>query len=88
MEILRVSTKGQVVIPKAIRDRNHWRAGTELVIEDRGDALVLRAAKPFPPTSVEDGLGCTGYCGPTKTLEQIDAGIDAEFRRRWKEGES
>ena len=29
-----VSTKGQVILPKAIREARHWPAGTELVVED------------------------------------------------------
>jgi hypothetical protein len=49
--------------------------------------VVLRAAKPFAPTRIEDGLGCTGDRGPAKSVEEMDAGIDAELRRRWREDE-
>jgi AbrB family looped-hinge helix DNA binding protein len=31
----KVSTKGQVVLPKAIRDKRRWKAGTLLTVEDR-----------------------------------------------------
>ncbi len=88
METVRLSTKGQVVIPKEIRNRHRWEAGTELVIEDRGDLLVLRAAKPFPLTRIEDGLGCTGYRGPGKSLEEMDTGIGDALRREWARGGS
>ena len=80
---LRISTKGQIVIPKEIRTRHDRASGTEQVIEDRGDLLVLRAAKPFPPTRFEDGLGCTGYQGPAKSIEEIDAAISDALRREW-----
>ena len=43
----RLSSKGQVIIPKAVRDRHGWQPGVELEVEDRGDAVVLRPAKPF-----------------------------------------
>lgn len=86
MDIVRLSTKGQIVIPHELRARHRWEAGTELVIEDQGDVLVLRAAKPFAPTRVEDGLGCTGYEGPARSVEDMDAAIDAEMRRRWRGG--
>ena len=33
----RVSTKGQVVLPKEIRRRHNWAPGSELVFEDRPD---------------------------------------------------
>jgi AbrB family looped-hinge helix DNA binding protein len=86
MDTVRLSTKGQIVIPRELRTRNRWVAGTELVVEDHGDTLILRAAKPFAPTGVEDGIGCTGYRGPAKSVEEMDAGVDAEMRRQWKSG--
>lgn len=85
MDIVRLSTKGQIVIPSELRARRHWEPGTELIVEEQGDALVLRPAKPFAPTRVEDGLGCTGYQGPARSVESMDAAIDAELRRRWSE---
>jgi AbrB family looped-hinge helix DNA binding protein len=87
MDTIRVSTKGQIVIPGEIRTRHGWQAGTELIVEDQGDALVLREAKPFPPTRVEDGLGCTGYRGPAHSVEEMDACVDEELRRVWRGGE-
>jgi AbrB family looped-hinge helix DNA binding protein len=88
MNTLRLSSKGQIVIPNEIRARHQWETGTELTLEECGDALILRAAKPFAPTRVEDGLGCTGYRGPAHTLEEMDAGIAAELRRRWREDDA
>jgi AbrB family looped-hinge helix DNA binding protein len=88
METLRLSTKGQIVVPKEIRERHRWEAGTELVIEDRGDLLVLRTAKPFPPTRLEDGLGCTGYRGPAKSPDEMDATVDDALPREWAPGGS
>ena len=38
----RLSSKGQVIIPKAVRDRHGWRPGLELDVEDQADAVVLR----------------------------------------------
>jgi AbrB family looped-hinge helix DNA binding protein len=37
-----VGTKGQVVIPKHIRDELNIRPGQEIVFETRGDEIVLR----------------------------------------------
>jgi AbrB family looped-hinge helix DNA binding protein len=84
MDTLRLSTQGQIVIPKEIRHRHRWEPGTELIVEDQGDAIVLRAAKPFPRTRLEDGLGCAGFEGPAKTPEEMDAGIDEALRREWR----
>ena len=41
-----VGPKGQVVIPKEIRDRLGLREGVEVVVELRGDEVVIRRAAP------------------------------------------
>ena len=38
----RMSDKGQVVVPKAIRDTKGWPAGTDLEVIDAGDGVLLR----------------------------------------------
>ena len=42
---MRVSTKGQVTIPKPLRDRVGIRAGSEVDFAVEGDAITLRRAK-------------------------------------------
>jgi len=50
----RLSTKGQVVIPKAVRDEVAYRPGDELTVEARGQEVVLRKA---PRSWVDWGYG-------------------------------
>jgi AbrB family looped-hinge helix DNA binding protein len=83
----RLSSKGQVIIPKAVRDRHGWRPGVELEVEDRGDAVVLRLATPVRPTSVDEVYGCLNYEGPPVTIEDMDKAIERETRRMWEEFE-
>jgi AbrB family looped-hinge helix DNA binding protein len=78
---VRLSTKGQLVVPKEIRDRHGWSAGAELVFEDQADGVILRQVEDLPPTRIEDLIGCTGYRGPAKSLKEMDQGI-AEGARR------
>jgi AbrB family looped-hinge helix DNA binding protein len=77
-----ISTKGQVILPKAIRDQRHWGAGTRLVVEDTADGVLLRAAPVFAPTRPEDVFGILPYASEPKTLEEMEQGIAAEVRRR------
>ena len=39
-----VSTKGQIILPKAIRQQRRWRPGTQLVVEDTEEGVLLKAA--------------------------------------------
>ena len=79
----RLSSKGQVIIPKAVRDRQGWRPGVELEVEDQADAVVLRLAKPFPPTTIEQVYGCLKYDGPPVTIEEMDEAVAEDVRRMW-----
>lgn len=45
-----LSSKGQVIIPKAMRDNQHWGAGTVFIITDSPEGLHLRAQPLFTPT--------------------------------------
>lgn len=78
----RLSTKGQLIIPREIRARHGWTPGTELVVEDHGDSVVLRRAEDLPVTTLEDLIGCAGYTGPARTLEEMEAAIARGARER------
>ena len=77
METTKLSSKGQVILPKNIRAAHQWEPGVEFVVEDTADGVLLRPLKPFEPTRIEDVIGCTGYAGPARTLEEMDAAIAA-----------
>jgi AbrB family looped-hinge helix DNA binding protein len=78
----RLSTKGQLIIPKAIRERHGWSPGDELILDDRGDAVVIRLARSGPETSFEDLVGCAGYRGPTRSLAEMEEAIARGARKQ------
>jgi AbrB family looped-hinge helix DNA binding protein len=81
-----LSTKGQVILPAAIRRRHNWQAGTRLTVEDTADGVLLRPTPAFPPTTTEQVFGCLRYQGKAKTLEEMRDGVAAEVRRRHARG--
>jgi AbrB family looped-hinge helix DNA binding protein len=76
----RLSAKGQVVIPKAIRDAGGWRPGLEL--EATEDGAVLRPKALGRARAVESLLGCTGYRGRARSLAEMDAAVKREAKAR------
>jgi len=78
----RVSTKGQIILPKALREQLRWGPGTRLIAEPAEGGVLLRAAPLFAPTRPEDMFGCLAYSGPPKTIEEMNAGVPAEAKRR------
>ena len=82
-----MSTKGQVILPKAVRDHLQWDAGTRLAVEHREGGVLLKAVTAaVPPTRPEDVFGCLPVAGPPKSVEQMDAGIATETKRRHARG--
>lgn len=80
-----LSTKGQVVIPKALRDALHWPDGMTLAVEHSAQGILLTPAKQhFPPTRAEDVRGCLGYKGPALSLEEIDKKVAKAFGEKWQ----
>lgn len=77
-----VSTKGQVILPKSIRDQREWSAGTELLVEDTPEGVLLKQRPSFPATRAEDVFGSLHYRGPVKSIEDMKSGIATEAKRR------
>jgi AbrB family looped-hinge helix DNA binding protein len=77
-----VSTKGQVILPKAVRQQRCWEAGTRLTVEDTDEGVLLRAAPLFAPTEIDAVFGSLHFAGKAKTIEEMDGAVAAEARRR------
>jgi AbrB family looped-hinge helix DNA binding protein len=77
METTRLSSKGQVVLPRHIRSAHEWEPGVEFSVEDTPDGVLLRPLRPFKPTRLQEVFGCAGYTGPAKTIEDMEVGIVA-----------
>ena len=77
-----VSTKGQVILPKAIRDKRRWAAGTKLTIEETSEGVLLKSATLFPETDLDSVCGMLKYDGPALTIEEMDEAIVREAGRR------
>lgn len=84
METTKLSSKGQVVLPKTIRDELAWPVGADLTVEREDDAVVLRRKDAIRPTTIEEVAGMLKYNGPPVTLEDMEKAIDDAMRERWR----
>ncbi len=80
MNKTRLSSKGQVIIPKSSRNAHHWEAGQELVVIDTEEGVLLKPVQPVPPATLEELAGCLDYTGPAKSLEEMEQAIKANSR--------
>lgn len=52
METARLSTKGQILLPKNIRTSRAWRPGTEFIVEERPEGILPRLIFSKQPHSM------------------------------------
>jgi AbrB family looped-hinge helix DNA binding protein len=86
MEITRLSTKGQIILPKNIRDSRAWGPGTRFTVEESGDGILLRPASRFPESSLDEVAGSLRSKGKPKTLAQMRDAVKREVNRRHDRG--
>ncbi|MDE2660836.1 MAG: AbrB/MazE/SpoVT family DNA-binding domain-containing protein [Acidobacteriota bacterium] len=80
--IITLSTTGQVILPKPIRDALGWDAGARLVVERTSEGVLLRPLSSFAETNPDEVFGCLPFDGAPKSLAEMEAGVLTEARRR------
>jgi AbrB family looped-hinge helix DNA binding protein len=75
----RVTSKGQVVIPKAVREQLRWTSGAQLAIEVLGDGVRLTLLEAEDP--IDALYGCLKDL-PRDPLAELEAEHQAEIKAR------
>lgn len=70
----RVTSKGQVVIPKPVREQLRWASGTRLAVEIVGDGAVR-----LTPLAAEDAIDSLYGCLKDLSGDPV-AALEAEHR--------
>lgn len=83
METTRLSSKGQIIIPMALREAHQWEVGQEFIAIETDDGILLKPKKTFPETTLEDVAGCLRYQGPTKSLQDFEDAIIEAIQAAW-----
>lgn len=71
MQASQVSSKGQVVIPKLLRDRLGLKNGSRLAFVQEGDSLRLTPLDGRARSSLKQGYGLADYRGPAVSLDDM-----------------
>jgi len=77
----KLSTKGQVVLPKLLRAARRWKPGTEFIVREQGDSILLTPKSAASSRSWESLIGCATYRGPRKSIKEMDEAVAAEARK-------
>ena len=70
------------MLPSSIRAAKAWRPGQELAVVSTEEGVLLKPLKSFDAARLDEVAGCLRYKGPAKTVEEMDAAVAAEAKRR------
>jgi AbrB family looped-hinge helix DNA binding protein len=86
METTRLSSKGQIILPKSVREARHWRVGTEFLVESTDEGVLLRPVKPLSPSRLDEVAGRLAASRSAASIAEMEAAIDAEIIARRDRG--
>lgn len=87
MSTTKLSSKGQIILPKSVRDAYRWAPGTEFSVENVEDGVLLKPLHPFSQTRLEDVAGCLSRRrAKPRSIEEMDASIAKSVRKRRASG--
>lgn len=78
----KMSDKGQVVVPKTVRDLKGWLPGTDLEVIDLGDGIMLRPRRRGTTLTVDDAItrlrALYHHVGPPIPIEHLSWNADID----------
>jgi AbrB family looped-hinge helix DNA binding protein len=70
-----LTVKGQITLPKALRDALHLKTGDRILFEEGADGTYFLRPRT---TAVHTLKGCVFYTGSPKTLQEMEQAIMAQ----------
>ena len=74
--LVTLSSKGQIVIPKEIRDQLNWHAGTQITLMPSATGVTLKQTTKKTGRRLEDLIGMLKHDGPALSTQELCAPVD------------
>jgi bifunctional DNA-binding transcriptional regulator/antitoxin component of YhaV-PrlF toxin-antitoxin module len=78
----KLSTKGRIVLPKSLLAGHRWKPGTEFIIQELKEGILLTPKAGTEARTWESIIGCVRYAGPRKSVKEMDHAVATEARTR------
>lgn len=72
-----LTTKGQITLPKALRDALHLKTGDMVLFEELEDGAYVIKPRTMDVRSLK---GCVSYRGSVKTLQEMETAISINMK--------
>lgn len=87
MELAKVTTKGQITIPKAIRERLDLKEGSKIIFIEKGNDIIIKNSAMIALEKIQDA-----FAGEAERLgissDEDVVNLIKEYRRGKKEGKN
>ncbi len=84
MGTAKISSKGQVAIPAALREAIDLRPGAEVSFQLAGSAILLRPVPQFKPLTPKQGYGCIPHKGRGASEADVRRAARAAAAAKWR----
>ena len=85
MQTTLLSSKGQVIIPKPLRDAHRWHTGTRLEVVETAEGILLKPLQASSKVALPAGLAAIrkriAYTGRAVSIEDMNAAVLSEAVR-------
>jgi AbrB family looped-hinge helix DNA binding protein len=85
VEVTRLSSKGQIVLPSRIRNAHQWKTGTEFQVEETSEGILLKPCGGREESRIEDVAGCL-KAKRRVSLAEMKAAVASEAKARHARG--
>ena len=86
MDTTKLSSKGQIILPKTLRQVRNWQPGTRFSVEDVEEGVLLKPLQSFEQTRLEDVIGCLKKPVKPRSIAEMNKAVTATVRRRRASG--
>ena len=87
MKTVRLSSKGQLVLPRALRESHRWETGQEFMVLETDEGVLLKPVSPFTSTRLEDVAGMLEGLVEPRSDREIEQALEKDVRSRWRGGD-
>ena len=87
MKTVRLSSKGQLVLPRVLRESHRWETGQEFMVLDTEEGVLLKPVSPFPATRLDDVAGMLSELVEPRSDQEIEQALVRDARSRWRGGD-
>lgn len=85
MEIAKITSKGQITIPKEIREKLNLKEGDKVIFIEEGDKIIIVNAAKFAFLNMQKAFEGEAERLGIKNEEDVVALVDEVREKLWKE---